>query len=440
MRITASEVAVCAGGTVIGGDATANGISFDSRSLEASQAFVAIVAGRDGHGFVDDARARGAAFAIVNKGRAVEGFPCVEVEDTAAAVTAVGLMCRGRLESTAQGRIIGVTGSAWKTSTKDFIRAVLGSGFRHPHAAHKSFNNDMGVPVTLANAPDGCDAIMMEMGMRGFGEITRLCDVGRPEIGVVTIVGDAHGDRVGGIEGVARAKSELVRALPAHGTAVLNGDDPRVAAMASVSPARVVTYGQGEACTVRYSVVGVDGDGRCTVEFLHDGVTSRSTLTVPGPHMASNACAAVAVGVVCGVPLPTAVGSLRDVEPAGQRVQWRTSRSGMRILDDTYNANPSSMIAALHTLRASSAAGHVAVLGMMAEITEPEQSHRRVWQHACDLDIDVIALETGLYGPAPSSVEDAVRTVAGLGADVAVLVKGSRSARTERVVDALLAL
>ena len=438
MRITALEVADCTGGTVTGIDAIATGISFDTRTLERGQAFVAVVADRDGHEFVTASRDAGAAFAIVNRGRSVDGITCVEVDDTSAAVTAIGVMCRARLDSTAAGRVVGVTGSAGKTSTKDFIVAVLGSSFGRAHGAYRSFNNDMGVPVTIANAPDGCDALVLEMGMRGFDEITRLCGVGRPDIGVVTIVGDAHGDRVGGIEGVARAKAELVRALPPDGTAVLNADDPRVAAMAGTTAARTVTFGQAADSTVRFSIVGVNDEGRCTVDFTTGGTTSRTELTVPGVHMASNACAAVAVGIVCGIPLGTAVKALAGVERAGQRVQWRTSASGLRILDDSYNANPSSMSAALETLRAASAANHVAVLGAMAEITEPEASHRRVWELACELGIDVIALETDLYGPAASSVEDAVARVTGLGPDTVVLVKGSRSSRTERVVEALL--
>ena len=440
MRITALDVANCAGGTLSGDDAVANGISFDTRTLEQGQAFVAIVGERDGNDFVASARDVGAAFAVVSRGRSIEGFPCVEVDDTSVAMTAIGRWSRSRLDTHAAGRVVGVTGSAGKTSTKDFILAVLRSCFHHAHGAFKSFNNDMGVPVTMANAPDECDAIVLEMGMRGFGEISRLCEVGRPTVGVVTIVGDAHGDRVGGIEGVARAKSELVVALPADGVAVLNADDPRVAAMASLTRARVLTYGTADGCTVRFAIIGVDGDGCCTVDFTADGATARAALTVPGPHMASNACAAVAAGMACGVPLEAAVGALANVEMAGQRVQWRASKSGIRILDDSYNANPSSVVAALHTLRASSAKHHVAVLGAMAEITEPEVSHRRVWQHACDMDIDVIALETDLYGPVGSSLEEAVRAVSGLGPDTAVLVKGSRSSRTERVVDALMNL
>lgn len=440
MRITALDVATCAGGTLVGEDAVAHGFSFDTRTLQTGQAFVAVVAERDGNDFLAAARDAGASFAVVTRGRSLEGITCVEVDDTSDAVTAIGRMCRARLDASAAGRVIGVTGSAGKTSTKDFVLAVLRRNFSRAHGAFNSFNNDIGVPVTMSNAPDGCDAIVLEMGMRGFGEIARLCEVGRPDIGVVTIVGDAHGDRVGGIDGVAKAKSELVSSLPAEGVAVLNADDDRVAAMASLTPARIVTYGTGDDCTVRYSVVGVDGDGCCTVDFTAGTETARAVLTVPGPHMASNACAAVAVGLACGVPLDAAVSALPKVEMAGQRVQWRTSKSGIRILDDSYNANPSSMIAALHTLRATGATNHVAVLGAMAEISEPAASHRYVWQHACDMGIDVIALETDLYGPVASTLEEAVRTVAGLAAGTVVLVKGSRSSRTERVVDALMNL
>ena len=146
--------------------------------------------------------------------------------------------------------------------------------------------------------------------------------------------------------------------------------------MAAATAARTVTFGQAAGSTVRFSIVGVNDEGCCTVDFTSDGTTSRTELTVPGVHMASNACAAVAVGIVCGIPLATAVKALAGVEMAGQRVQWRRSASGLRILDDTYNANPSSMIAALHTLAACGGVNQVAVLGAMAEISDPPGSHR----------------------------------------------------------------
>ena len=439
MRITASGVAARTAGTLVGADSTAEGIAFDSRALVRGQAFVAVVGERDGHDFLAAAVEAGAAFLIVGRGRSVEGTTCVEVDDTSAAVTAVGHMCRERLRETAAGRVIAVTGSAGKTSTKDMVLAVLRAHWPGAHGAHMSFNNDLGVPVTLANAPDDCPAVVVEMGMRGHGEISRLCEVARPDIGIVTVVGDAHGERVGGIDGVARAKAELPAALPAGGTAVLNIDDERVAAMERSTGARVSTYGSVEWADFVWSVVGVDADGLCTIDISHGGQSARVTVPVPGVHMASNACAAVAAGVAAGVPFDVAVRAISSAGVAPGRMEWKTAPGGVRILDDTYNANPSSVIAALQALRTAEGDHHVAVLGAMAEISDPETSHREVWRVACDLEIDVIALETDLYGPRASSVEEAVASVRGYGPGTVVLVKGSRSSRTERVVDALKA-
>ena len=440
MRITASDVAARTRGTLAGADATADGLAFDSRTLLPGQAFVALSGERDGHDFLGAAVTAGAAFLIVSRGRSVPGVTCVEVDDTDTAVTVVGHMCRERLRESAPGRVIAVTGSAGKTSTKDFVLAVLRAHWPAAHGAHLSFNNDIGVPVTLANAPDGCPAVVVEMGMRGHGEISRLCEVARPDVGIVTVVGDAHGELVGGIDGVERAKSELPAALPKSGTAVLNIDDHRVAGMSRVTGASVMRYGTTEGADVRFAIVGVDANGCCTVDMHNAGETVRVTVPLPGAHMAANACAAVAAGVAVGVPFAVAARAVADISAAPGRMQWRETGGGIRILDDTYNANPSSMTAALHTLCSAAATHHVAVLGAMAEISDPTASHRAVWQDACDLGVDVIALETDLYGPRAMSVAEAVSAVAGLGEGTVVLVKGSRSSRTERVVTALLEL
>jgi UDP-N-acetylmuramoyl-tripeptide--D-alanyl-D-alanine ligase len=258
MRMTASEVAFAAHGTLTGPDVEANGISFDSRSLVAGQAFVAVGAERDGHEFCQDAISRGASFLLVNHGKQIDGVTCVEVDNTLDALAFIGTYLRQKLSAQLQNRVVGITGSVGKTSTKDLVLAVLSGGFTQVHGPEKSLNNDIGVPVTIANAPDGCDALVLEMGMRGFGEISRLCAIGQPIIGVITEIGDAHSSRVGGIEGVVRAKAELVRSLPANGIAIVNADSVNAMRTVIGIEARVVTFGSQEGADVIWSVHSVD--------------------------------------------------------------------------------------------------------------------------------------------------------------------------------------
>ena len=350
MRITASDVALAVNGILFGDDVEANGIAFDSRELVAGQAFVAIIGERDGHQFLGDAQSKGAAFALVQRGRSISEMSCVEVEDTVAALGTLGAMCRDRLDSTLSHRVVGITGSAGKTSTKNLIRAVLENGYRHVHAASQSLNNDIGVPTTIVNAPSDCDALILEMGMRGFGEIERLCEIGRPVIGVLTNVGDAHAERVGGIDGVARAKGELIESLPEHGIAILNADDERVRAMSARTWAKVMTYGSAVGADIRWSPVETLNDGRVTTLFEYDGDSAMGTPSLPGEHMSANAAAAVAVGVATGMTLSQCVEAIGTELHETGRLIWREGLSGSKILDDSYNANSTSMIAALHVL------------------------------------------------------------------------------------------
>lgn len=433
MRITASDVSRAVSGKLMGPDAVANGCSFDSRILEPYQAFIAIEGQRDGHDFLVSARERGAGFALVHNGRSIDQLTCIEVDDTVVALSMMGQMCRGHLADAVAQRVVAITGSAGKTSTKNAVRAVLEAGFSHVHASAQSLNNDIGVPVTIINAPDDCDALIVEMGMRGFGEIERLCDIARPTIGVITNVGDAHSERVGGLDGVARAKGELIESLPENGTAVLNVDDARVAAMSSRTWATVVTYGSALGADVRWTALETLTDGRVRTRFDYDGDSAEATPRLPGAHMAANAAAAIAVGITAGMSLEqcsTAVGT--ESADAG-RMMWREGLHGARILDDTYNANSSSMIAALHVLAQCDARHRIAVLGQMFELSEPERAHRHVADVARNLGIQVFALETDLYGVETISLHDIADRVL-LQENDAVLVKGSRGARMERVV------
>ena len=221
VRFLASQVAAATGGRLVGPDVELRGASFDSRSLQPGELFVPIVAERDGHDFLGAAAAVGAGAALSS--RAADptiGMTIIEVADTRQALLDLATWARERLRAS----VVGITGSVGKTSTKDLALAAVGAG-RRVAANVRSFNNEQGLPVTVLGAPDDVEVLLLEMGMRGPGEITRLCAVAQPEIGVVTAVAAAHTALLGGIDAVARAKAELVDALPSTGVAVLNADD-----------------------------------------------------------------------------------------------------------------------------------------------------------------------------------------------------------------------
>ena len=439
MLITASEVASVAHGTLVGLDCEASGIAFDSRTLRFGQAFVALVGDADGHDFLQAAATAGAPFAIVQRGKSISGLTCVEVDDCDAALTALGRHCRERLSGSLEGRVIGITGSVGKTSTKDLVLAVLRSKYANAHGPEKSLNNDIGVPVTIINASDVCDALVLEMGMRGLGEIARLCDVGQPQIGVITEVGDAHSERVGGIDGVIRAKAELVQALSSSGIAIVNSDSVNAMKTVHGIAAQVVTFGSSESASVRWEIVSSDERGCCTVRFTAGDESAVGTVPLPGIHMASNAASAVAVGLACGIGIAQCVHALSNAQSASQRMQWVNGRNGVRVLDDSYNANPISVAAALRTVAETPAKKRYAVLGVMAEVLHSDSAHQEIATLCRQLGIELLALETDLYGTNVLSLTDVANTLGQVDSDTVVLVKGSRIAATERVVQALTA-
>jgi len=433
MRFTAVDVARAAGGRLVGPDVPLSGASFDSRTVEPGQLFVPVVADRDGHEFVADALSRGAGAYLSSQG-VTDGDTVIVVDDTVRALGAVAAWARGRLNDQLAGRSVGITGSVGKTTTKDLVAAALATSLRVA-ASPRSFNNDQGLPVTILNAPDDVEALVLEMGMRGLGEIDRLCQVARPTVGVVTAVAEAHTERVGGIEGVARAKAELVAALPADGVAVLNADDARVVAMRAVAPCAVMTYGTSEGSDVRMSARVLDDAGRATIEVDTPWGATCVRMGLPGVHMAHNALAAVAVAGVLGVSIEHAVEAIALVESPPMRMQVRHTPTGAMVIDDCYNANPASMQAALETLASLDARRRVVVAGELAELEHPEIAHRAVAVLIDRLGIELVPVGTDLYGPSAVSVEHAIDVLASLTAGDAALVKGSRVARLERVVE-----
>lgn len=437
MRIRASEAAAGIGGRLIGPDVEFDGASFDSRCTAPGQLFVPIVAERNGHDFIGAARDRGAPAHLTSEPDVYRrDGTAIEVADTAQALLALAQWARRRLDA----KVIGITGSVGKTSAKDLTAAACGAG-RRTTANERSFNNEQGLPVTILNAPDDTEVLILEMGMRGFGHISELCEIARPDVGVVTVVGHAHTELVGGIEGVARAKGELVEALPASGVAVLNADDERVAAMRTRTGAQVVTFGAGRnaQADVQVSEVRLDGLARASFRIDTPWGSGRTQLAVPGAHMVTNAAAAVAVAGVVGVDLAAALDALSTATLSGMRMELVTTHSGATVINDAYNANPTSMRAALDALAAMDARRRVAVIGLMGEIDDPAAAHREVAAHVGALGLEMVVVGTDLYGPQPvADPAAAIDAIGDVGPGDVILVKASRSAGLERVVAALV--
>jgi UDP-N-acetylmuramoyl-tripeptide--D-alanyl-D-alanine ligase len=291
--------------------------------------------------------------------------------------------------------------------------------------------------VTILNATDDVEALVLEMGMRGFGEIARLCAIARPNIGVVTRIASAHTERVGDIDGVARAKSELVMSLDASGFAVLNADDERVVAMRSLTDANVITYGVSSSATVQMTSCVLDERACASVSIESPWGKASWKMNVPGEHMAHNAVGAIAVAGILGLDVQRASYAIETSILSEMRMQHRTARSGALIIDDSYNANPASMAAALHALSATDSSRRIAVLGVMAELSDPKQEHLMISHLAKQLGIEVIALGTDLYGVQSRTIDEVATTLSAVEKTAAILVKGSRVAQLEKLVSLL---
>jgi UDP-N-acetylmuramoyl-tripeptide--D-alanyl-D-alanine ligase len=378
--------------------------------------------------------------------------PAVIAPDAGAALLGLAAEERSGLAAT----VVGITGSTGKTCTKDFAAAVLGGRF-DVLASPASFNNEVGLPLTLLSAGDGTEVVVCEMGARGVGHVARLCRVARPAIGIVTNVGVAHLELFGSRKNIVRAKAELVEALPADGVAVLNVDDPVVRGYALRTAARVVTFGLAQEADVRAEEVALGEDGRATFTLAASGVRQHVELAVPGAHMVPNALAASACGIALGVTPAECATALKDARVSAWRMETFTTGDGVRVVNDAYNANPTSVRAALQSLRwmARPPSRAVAVLGPMAELGPISRTeHERVGELVARLGVDrvlavgpearaiaVAAVREGVEPESAVALEDAAAALADLRAwlragDV-VLIKGSRVAGLERLAQAL---
>lgn len=438
MRFSAQWAAEMCAGSLIGADTKIEGASFDSREIRPGEMFVAVKGERDGHEFVAQASQSGAAACLVSASWAESAggsvaVPMIAVDDTINALGSIAANARMNFA----GPVIGITGSVGKTTTKELVRIAVGSSLL-VHASEASFNNDLGVPVSILRTPADANVMVLEMGMRGFGEIARLCRIARPTIGVVTAVASAHSERVGGIEGVAKAKGELIESLAADSLAVLNADDERVLAMTRLAAGSVLTFGTSPSADVYLEAMDIGPTGCVSATVRTPWGAGALSMRVPGVHIAVDAAAAIAVAGSLGCDVSKAAAQLGEFAAVKGRMEVHHLDNGCTLLDDTYNANPSSMIAAIRTLANVSAQNRIAVLGTMAEISDSEREHREVVAACAELGIAVLALEDAPYPCESVDVATAAAAVRARGAGTAVLVKGSRAARTERVVQALL--
>jgi UDP-N-acetylmuramoyl-tripeptide--D-alanyl-D-alanine ligase len=474
ISLTLAEVAGAVGGRLAGADPDARvtgGVEYDSREVGPGGLFVAFPGEQaDGHDFAAAAVAAGAVAVLgtreVASGRASgaedDRVPMVLCAD---ALQAMGRLARAVTDRLPELTIVGLTGSSGKTTTKDMIAQLL-ARLGPTVAPAGTFNNELGYPYTALRADAATRFLVLEMGARGIGHLRYLSEVALPRIGVVLNVGVAHIGEFGSVEQTARAKGELVEALPAAGAAVLNVDDPLVRAMARRTAARVVFVGGSAEAAVRAERVSLDGRGCASYTLVTPAGTATIQLAVPGRHQVGNSLAAAAVALEAGMALSdlaTALGELRLV--SDRRMDVFDRADGVTVIDDSYNANPASMEAALNALTvlggSEAPAGPdsgrrrtVAVLGYMAELGDFErQGHEQVGELAARLGVDRLvvvgepaapihrgAATVATWGGESVLVADQEAAVALLRDELrpgdVVLVKGSRY-RTWDVVDAL---
>ncbi len=445
MKFSLGQVACVLGADPPRTDALISGWSVDSRTLEPGDLFFALRGPRhDGHDYLPEAFARGAVAAVVE--REASGGPLLRVADTLAALQHLAGWARRRWG----GRLVAVTGSAGKTTTKEAIAQLLATALR-TGKSEGNLNNHVGVPLSLLRLADDCEAAVLELAMNHAGEIRQLARIARPDIGVVTMVGWAHAGHFRSLDEIALAKRELIEELGPAGVAVLNADDPRVAAFREVHPGATITFGFSEGADVRASEVRCDRNG---ARFRSDGVEFETRL--PGRHGVRNILAALAVARVVGIPFERLREPVRSLEPPPMRGE-RFEHRGVTVINDCYNANPEAVRAMLDLLGSIPGGRRWAVLGEMAELGEwSETLHREVGRYAASGRVDLLV---GIRGAARYLVEEAVATGLPEGAacffeepeeagdflrnhvrpgDI-VLFKGSRATRVEAALQRFLA-
>ena len=431
------------------------GVVTDTRTLAPGELFVAIRGEtHDGHAFIDEAARRGAGAVVVERADPLPSCGVIVVRDTLGALGDLAALHRQRLRP----RVVAITGSNGKTTTKEMLAAILeracGSG--HVLRTQGTQNNLVGLPLTLLRLSESETVAILELGMNGPGEIWRLAEIAAPDVGVITCVAPAHLEGLGSIHGVAQAKAELYRRLRPSATAVFNADDVLVTEAVEAFPGRKVPFATSKAATVSARDIvdrGLDG---VDFQLVVEGRVAPVRLGVPGCHNVTNALAAAAAAHALGVDLEAVHSALETFQAPGMRMEVVQLQSGVTVLNDAYNANPASMAAALRTLSASRGRRRLAALGEMRELgAEAPRAHREVGAAAAAAQLDALfllgELATEVRSGAEAAGMPAERIVvarnhqdlaARLRADLRpgdlLLLKGSRGAAMEEVLRQLV--
>ena len=455
-RLRLDEIARIAGGTILQGSPalTFESYGIDSRLGAAGGLFFAVIGKRDGHDFVGDAAARGAAGAVVARSvpLPVKDFGLVQVEDTVAALQALARDVLARRPV----KVVGITGSVGKTTTKEFTAALLAGRFR-VLKSEGNFNNHLGLALSLLRLRPDDEAAVLEMGMSAAGELRTLTRIAPPDVAVITNVSPVHLQFFKGLDDIALAKKEILDGAGPGATAVLNGDDPLVMKIASGFAGRRVTFGRTRGCDVRAERITPKGFAGFKVLLRY----GQLPIQIPFPFLneaaVADLLAAAAVSFALGLRLDEIVPGLKSLRPTAGRGLLVEAAGGVRVYDDSYNSNPHALEAALRSLAALPATRKVAVLADMLELGEGEKEfHRQAGEVAAHAGWDVLvavgplaaliaegAAGTGMSAAAIHRYADASAAAAAIPHLVQdgdlVLVKGSRGMRTETIVDKIKA-
>jgi len=433
-------------------DTKVTGVSTDTRTLQPGDLFFALTGeSSDGHKFLADALAKGASGVVVS--RKVEAkCVAIRVGDTLEALGLLAAFYRYQFDPV----VIGVTGSVGKTTTKEMIAAVAAS-YGPVLKSAGNFNNEIGVPLTLFNLSPKHKVAVVEMAMRGPGQIDYLARIVKPSIGVITNIHISHIEFLGTLDAIADAKGELLDHLPADGAAVLNADDAYFDYLKRRSNARVVSFGEGEGADIRAISAGLDSKGCCNFQVSTPRGSFDVRSPVPGEHNIKDALAAIAVGEVLGISHESMSEALASFKPPEKRSNVIPTRGGVVIIDDTYNAGPASVLSALKTLKMMEGGRKIAVLGDMLELGEHAlNAHLDVGKAVRENDVELLvvvgqlaklisrgAIDAGMPVSAVFEYEDSWQAARELKDKLrerdVVLVKGSRAMKMERVVEGLLA-